>query len=103
MEDSVSSSEGSLCPCLYFKEVRDTCIYTIEKGIHVYLFKADYPHAVLLKRLGYTGSSALVLFTLPPTHPLHATLTEKNYINLFLLASNDPGPHRFLAWECYSH
>lgn len=64
---SVSSSEAHRVPCLHFKEIRGTYIYTIEKGIHVCLFKAECLHGVLLQRLGHTDFSALVFFTLLPT------------------------------------
>lgn len=95
-------------PCLYFKEVRDTYIYTTEKGIHFCLFRADCLHGVLFKRLGWYSIPWLfcfgVLHTSTHVHPLHSTLMEKSYINLLLpLAGNHPRLPQFPAWECNSY
>lgn len=82
--------------CLYFKEDRDTYIYTIEKRIHFCLFKADCLRGVLLKRPGWYFIHWVFWFSVLHSsahgHQLNAILMEKNYVNLSYLLVTAPLP-----------
>lgn len=90
--------------CLCFKEVRGAYIYTIEKRIHFCLFKADGLHGVLLKRLGWYFIHWVFWFSVLHSsahgHQLHATILEKNYVNL---SRPQPPASQALAWGRYSY